>query len=187
MAAAMSVQWCDLADQLYGETRRLLETENWPQESVPVQRIQAWLLLAHSELLRSGDHHAMLTAGRAFRLVQIARLHDVDAADDLQSSADVANHESDESFINAEERRRAFWLAFSLDRFLCLRNEWPVTLQEDMVRSQLPASQINSTFGQTEGDGQHLLTFLRSARASRRPRQTLKSPSRFASDSCQKQ
>lgn len=86
----------------------------------------------------------MLTAARAFRFVQMARLSDIDApGGDLQvspvasSSSSSTGTESNESFGDAEERRRTFWLAFSLDRFLCLQNEWPLTLQEEMA-SYLP-------------------------------------------------
>jgi hypothetical protein len=77
------------------------------------------------------ERQAMLTAGRAFRLVQMARLYDVDTPDDVPSV--TAEPELDESFVDAEEKRRTFWVAFSLDRFLCWRNEWPLTLQEEMA------------------------------------------------------
>jgi hypothetical protein len=139
MAAAMSVHWCHLADHLAAETRHLLETQ-WHQiratskDEISLEHVQAWLLLAHSDLLRMGEHQAMLTAGRAFRLVQIMRLYDVDAPDDSSSQVSSAST-MDESFADAEEKRRTFWLAFSLDHFLCLRSEWPLTLQENMVSS----------------------------------------------------
>ncbi|KND87343.1 Oleate activated transcription factor 3 [Tolypocladium ophioglossoides CBS 100239] len=153
MAAAMSVHWCYLVDHLCAETRHLLETQ-WHQiramskDEIPLEHIQAWLLLAYSELLRMGEHQAMLTAGRAFRLVQMARLYDVDAPDDSSSqgsrvTTNGTHHELDEGFADAEERRRTFWLAFSLDHFLCLRSEWPLTLQEEMIRTRLPAPEAN--------------------------------------------
>jgi hypothetical protein len=127
MAAAMSAHWCDVVDQLRGETRHLLETDSQARavskDEIPLEHIQAWLLLAYAELLRVGEHQAMLTAGRAFRLVQMARLYEVDASDGSQVSPKSADFTFDESFVDSEERRRTFWLAFSLDRFLCLRNE----------------------------------------------------------------
>lgn len=137
IAAAMSAHWGDLVDRLCAETRHLLESHSQTRvtskDEIPLEHIQAWLLLAYAELLRFGEHQAMLTAGRAFRLVQMARLYDADAHDDAQASPGGTNHEPDEGFINSEERRRTFWLAFSFDRFLCLRSEWPLTLQEEMV------------------------------------------------------
>ncbi|KAH8693294.1 fungal-specific transcription factor domain-containing protein [Talaromyces proteolyticus] len=153
MAAAMSVHWRHLADHFCLETRRLLETQ-WHHiraistDEIQLEHIQAWLLLAYSERLRVGERQAMLTAGRAFRLLQMARLYDVDApADSSSPVSPVAtigtHHELDDSFADAEEKRRTFWLAFSLDRFLCLRSEWPLTLQEEMIRTRLPAPEEN--------------------------------------------
>ncbi|KAJ5730547.1 Asperfuranone cluster transcription factor afoA [Penicillium malachiteum] len=164
LAAAMSAHWCHLSEQLYSETRSLLEAQSQiqtnPRDKVPLEQIQTWLLLSHYELLRVGIHQAMLTAGRAFRLVQMARLSYIDTpGGDLQvsnlvsslpssasSSSSLSSFtfppslsaslgiESSESFVDAEERRRTFWLAFSFDRFLCLQNDWPLTLQEETVR-----------------------------------------------------
>ncbi|KAH6850665.1 hypothetical protein B0I37DRAFT_428901 [Chaetomium sp. MPI-CAGE-AT-0009] len=152
MAAAMSAHWGDVVDHLVAETRHLLESNSQAQvtsrDEIPLEQIQSWLLLAYAELLRIGEHQAMLTAGRAFRLVQMARLYDVDALDDPQASPVATNREPDETFVNAEEKRRTFWLAFSLDRFLCLRSEWPLTLQEEMIRTRLPAPEANFQKGQ---------------------------------------
>lgn len=142
----MSAHWGDLVDHLCAETRHLLETHSQTRvtskDEIPIEHIQAWLLLAYAELLRIGEHQAMLTAGRAFRLVQMARLYDVDALDDAQASPGASNRETDETFVDSEERRRTFWLAFSLDRFLCLRSEWPLTLQEEMVSAYISFKRV---------------------------------------------
>lgn len=145
MAAAMSVHWCHLVDRLCFETRNLLESQ-WDQmrlvsrDDIPLEHIQSWLLLAYCEVLRTGEQQAMLTAGRAFRLVQMARLYDIDAPledDSAQKSSPLSSlstdYELDERFVDTEARRRTLWLAFSLDHFLCLRSESPLTLQEEMV------------------------------------------------------
>lgn len=176
VAAAMSAQYHSLGDALYQETCQLLEsqcmrtlsgsgssdmslfasTNNNPgprpsiaSDKIPIELIQSWLLLAYYDVVRSGEHQAMVTAGRAFRLVQLARLYDVDESsgvDDMPSNP--AGSDSDHSdqnipYIIAEEKRRTFWLAFSFDRFLCSRNEWPLTLQEEAVRTRLPASEAS--------------------------------------------
>ncbi|KAJ6014704.1 hypothetical protein N7540_009295 [Penicillium herquei] len=173
LAAAMSAHWCHLSEQLYSETRSLLETQSQiqtdPRDKVPLEQIQTWLLLSHYELLRVGIHQAMLTAGRAFRLVQMARLSYIDTpggdlhvsnmVSSLSSSASSSSSsssftlpsslsaslsiESSESFVDAEERRRTFWLAFSFDRFLCLQNDWPLTLQEETTWLIISCNQIS--------------------------------------------
>ncbi|KAL5355963.1 fungal-specific transcription factor domain-containing protein [Aspergillus floccosus] len=155
LAAAMSAHSSHLSEQYYSETRSLLDTHSQtpatPRDKIPLEHIQAWLLLSHYELLRIGVHQAMLTAGRAFRLVQMARLCEIDApGGDLQLSPVASSSpslstspDSSESFVDAEEGRRTFWLAFCLDRLLCLQNEWPLTLQEEMVSTRLPSPEAN--------------------------------------------
>ncbi|KAL4738034.1 fungal-specific transcription factor domain-containing protein [Aspergillus similis] len=157
LAAAMSAH-CHLSEHLYAETKALLETHSQtpatPRDKVPLEHIQAWLLLSHYELLRIGVHQAMLTAGRAFRLVQMARLSELDAAPDRQLSPtsssppsslapSCSGMENADSFVDAEEGRRTFWLAYCFDRLLCLQNEWPLTLQEEMISTRLPSLEHN--------------------------------------------
>ncbi|KAK4465136.1 hypothetical protein QBC42DRAFT_219505 [Cladorrhinum samala] len=158
MAAAMSAQFRSLSDTLYQETLRLLEVRGHAPAptlsdsmEMPIERIQAWLLLAHYEILRVNQHQAMITAGRAFRLVQMARLYELDreeASDDFNHKDSFADGhcnspKPDPQFAALEEKRRTFWLAYSLDRFLCSRNDWPLTLQEEMIRTRLPAPETN--------------------------------------------
>ena len=140
MAAAMSAQYRGFSETLYMETYRLLEqscqrSSETPfppmNELLPIEKIQAWLLLTHYQALRRDEGQASLTAGRAFRLVQIARLHDLDAPDKNLSTSCVAKFDRDHAEL--EERRRTFWVAFTLDRFLCWRNEGPLTLHEEAV------------------------------------------------------
>lgn len=144
MAAAMSAPGRQFCDQLYTETRDLLEAQRIESKAdISVEYVQAWLLLAHYELLRVGEYQAMLTAGRCLRLVLMARLSDIDAsgADGGDASPVLINRDSvrGDTFSIVEEQRRVFWVSFCLDRSLCLRNEYPLTLQEDMV-SCLPLS-----------------------------------------------
>lgn len=144
IAAAMSAPATRYCDQLYAETRRLLEGYTaTPKESIELEYIQVWLLLGFYELLRMDENQAMLTAARCSRLVLMARLFDIDAAPD--SSSDEANgpqmspatpiqgpHDK-ESFSIVEEKRRTFWLAYCLDCFLYSRNGYPPAIQEEMV------------------------------------------------------
>ncbi|RMZ78302.1 hypothetical protein DV737_g3960, partial [Chaetothyriales sp. CBS 132003] len=148
LAAALSAPWFHLSKQLYTDTHVLLEMYSQAQtalrDKIQLEHIQSWLLLSHYELLHMGVHQAMLTAGRAFRLVQMAHLCDIDMSGDSQASPIASNSfQSGESFVDAEERRRTFWLAYSFDRFLCLRNEWPLTLQEETISTRLPAPESN--------------------------------------------
>ena len=141
MAAAMSAPGRRFCDQLYTETCDLLEAHKIDSKAdITVEYVQAWLLLAHYELLRVGEYRAMLTAGRCLRLVLMARLSDIDSPgpdgiDCPQAFPVLINRETvrGDTFSIVEEQRRVFWVSFCLDRSLCLRNEYPLTLQEDMV------------------------------------------------------
>ena len=138
IAAATSVAFKAHSQTLYQETRRMLKDTDTAQSSeelgwspygaamVPVEKIQALIILAHYELLCHTQHKAMMTASRVFRLVQLARLYEVDKLDGSMAGS--------EDFVTTEEKRRAFWMAFSLDRFLCARDDLPLTLREEMVR-----------------------------------------------------
>lgn len=169
MAAAMSASSTRYCDQLYAETRALLrdyhhhhgqascsslvhqlvsrkrgppgqDARAQGQDMAAVtEYIQAWLLVGHFELLRVGEHQAVLTAGRCCRLVMMARLFQIDhhVVDDGHGHDDnsLPTSTTSSSFSDVEERRRTFWVAFCLDRLLCSRNEYPLTFQEEMVSS----------------------------------------------------
>ncbi|KAL4940242.1 fungal-specific transcription factor domain-containing protein [Aspergillus oleicola] len=132
VAAAMSAQFRRLADSLYAETNQLLRELDSTEFSPSLDQIQALLLIAHYELLQMEESRAMVTAGRCFRLVQLARLHDTDAYD----AEDMLD------FVAAEEKRRTFWVAYCFDRFLSSRHKWPLTLQEETIWTRLPVPEI---------------------------------------------
>jgi hypothetical protein len=204
IAAAMSAPCFRFCDQLYAETRGLLERYTvGSTNEIALEYVQAWLLLAHYELLRVGEHQALLTAARAFRLVLMARLYNIDLPDpenmtppplahQQQASpveslascepADMVGLGREASFSAIEERRRTFWLGFQLDRLLCARNDYPLTMYEDMASSRiLPFSSSR------RGESREILTCLRSARASPRPKPTSKETTTRAQASCPKQ
>ncbi|KAL4900320.1 hypothetical protein BDW74DRAFT_188335 [Aspergillus multicolor] len=132
LAATMSAHY-QLGEQLYTETRALLETHSHtpatPRDKIPLDHLQAWLLLSHYELLRMSVHQAMLTASRAFRLVQMARLSEIDAGADLQLSP-IAPSPSSLLLSGGVKSFEAF-------------NEWPLTLQEEIISTRLPCPEHN--------------------------------------------
>ncbi|KAJ5719768.1 fungal-specific transcription factor domain-containing protein [Penicillium malachiteum] len=152
IAAAMSAPGCRFCNEFYAETCRLLENHNMksnPDQANSIEHLQAWLLVAHYELLRVNEHQAMLTAGRCFRLVLMARLFEIDTYKPGETKFQVShtnlgkNNGFKESFSFLEEKRRTFWLAFCLDRFLCSRNDYPLTLSEEMIFTRLPSPEAN--------------------------------------------
>jgi hypothetical protein len=166
IAAAMSSQFQEIEEALYAETRGMLESldrsmtpsgrkhrSRSASTSIQLEQIQSWLLLAQYEFLRKDEHQAMITAGRGFRLVQLARLFEVDLpmtsfswtgdVGDLNDVNDPSMTQGlEEPFSKIEEKRRIFWMAYGLDRFLSWRNEWPLTLDEETVRALMHKFQI---------------------------------------------
>lgn len=142
LAAAMSAPYRGIVNILYNKTCCLLDEfkqagkkeKSWsmPQELVPIEYVQAWLLLAYYESLRVNEWQAMFTAGHAFRLVQMLRLHEIDAPEKTFPNVKV-NSEAGNDWAAKEEMRRTFWVAYNLDCFLSWRSELPLTLYEEMV------------------------------------------------------
>ena len=127
-AAAASAQYQNLCDPLYHDTRRSLEgleTMDTNVDSVDIEQVQAWLLLAVYEFMRIDFRRGWMSAGRAFRLIQLMRLHEID-----MPSLSLPQG----SWIETEEKRRTFWMAYSMDRFVSIRKGWPLTLSEQVVR-----------------------------------------------------
>lgn len=145
VAAAVSSQFRQLADKLADGAIQMLNhlsivSQDIINTTTPLAQIQAWLLIAHYELLCKSDRQAMLTAGRAIRLVQLARLHELDADEDPFTTPTAASScpalDAD-TFVEIEEQRRTFWLAYSFDRFCLLRNNWHSSIPEELVRKSL--------------------------------------------------
>ena len=129
LAASVSAQFQSVGDYLYRDTRRTLEVQELKDtniESTDIEQVQAWILLAIYEFMRRDYRRGWMSAGRAFRLIQLMRLHEIDVPTCIPMQID---------WIEAEEKRRTFWMAYSLDRFVSIRNGWPLTLSEQVVGS----------------------------------------------------
>ncbi|KAJ4286913.1 hypothetical protein N0V88_007858 [Collariella sp. IMI 366227] len=139
LAMALSSQFESSREPLYAETRQMLETLEMTDDGlqpIPIEQVQAWLLVAFYELSRSSYRRASISAGRAFRLVQLARLHELDTPDQLVEGEDP---------VAKEEMRRTFWVAYCLDRLLCMRSNSPLTLSEEVICTRLPFMMAHAT------------------------------------------
>ncbi|GFF57128.1 putative Zn(II)2Cys6 transcription factor [Aspergillus udagawae] len=131
-ATTSTAQMLRSSDSLYAETCAALEQVeiNGPigrARGVPVELeyIQALLLVVYYEALRMPQDRYILTAGRAFRLIQISRLHEIDAEPHRGSvRAGLCSRRGAE--------RRTFWAAYFFDRIFSIRHELPHTLHEQV-------------------------------------------------------
>lgn len=131
LAAASSAHLQHMRESLYARARSGIEALDRDIESSSaacLQAAQTWLLLTHYEFRYMGYRRAWLTAGRAFRIIQLAKLHEIDRLNDVSM-----NMAHPEAWAEAEEKRRTYWLAYCLDRFLNISEEWPLSLHEEAV------------------------------------------------------
>ncbi|KGO75470.1 Transcription factor, fungi [Penicillium italicum] len=165
LAAASSAHLQHMRESLYTRARSGIEALNHDIESSSaacLQAAQAWLLLTHYEFRYMSYRRAWLTAGRAFRIIQLAKLHEIDRLNDVS-----INMAHPEAWAEAEEKRRTYWLAYSLDRFLNISEEWPLSLHEEALCVYLPVSEsdfqhsrpvlMDSLYDEIETSGQKML------------------------------
>ncbi|KAB8239071.1 Zn(II)2Cys6 transcription factor [Aspergillus alliaceus] len=143
LAALLSIKFQHFQESLYQEAKAMLELSYLAGNKNPVvdtEEIQAWILIATYEFMRTYHRLAWMSAGRACRLVQLERLHEID---------NPANTPvPDSKHIEVEEKRRVFWMAYFYDHLFSMRNNWPVTLNEHVVCTRLPAPEVNFQNGQ---------------------------------------
>jgi hypothetical protein len=135
LAMSLSTQFEHVRDVLYEETRQMLEALDLRENDMGlahVEQAQAWLLVTFYEFLRTNYRRGWISAGRVFRLIQLLRLHEVDSPKNK-----IGQPNADEDWVATEEKRRTFWVAYCLDRFVSVRNGWPLTLNEEVVSEAL--------------------------------------------------
>ncbi|KAH2183659.1 hypothetical protein KXW61_002151 [Aspergillus fumigatus] len=154
LASSLSSQFQVAGRQFYAETRQLLhalESEE-PGHQISIEQAQAWTLLAIYELTCEDYHRGMMTAGRAFRPIQIMRLYELDIPPPPPSpppkQAPLSPQgQVQEDWIDLETKRRTFWLAYTLDRFTSMVDGLHLFFDERMIRTRLPAPKANFASG----------------------------------------
>jgi hypothetical protein len=134
LASLLSVQFRDTTEALHRKTKQMLENLSAEAEGLSDDDnhlAQAWILVVICESMRTFHRQAWMSVGRVFRFVQGKHFHQIDSP----GTGQVPLYEGD-SFIDKEEKRRIFWMAYFLDQLFSMRNDWPITLNEHMVRHQ---------------------------------------------------
>lgn len=137
LATVLSAQFRGMTEALYYETKQMLERhsgEDNAHKGCDMELVQAWVLVATCESMRTNHRQAWMSVGRAFRMVQGMRFHEIDRP----GKSTVTSSPENRDFIETEEKRRVFWMAYFLDHLFSMRNDWPITLNEHVVRISLP-------------------------------------------------
>jgi len=109
-----------------------IDSKDTKLDCIEIEQAQAWILLATYELMRTTYRRGWMSAGYAFRLVQLMRLYEIDGPTNSTGN-NVLSTSGQTDWIGMEERRRTFWIAYTFDRFICIRNDLPLTLSEQVV------------------------------------------------------
>ncbi|KAK4498657.1 hypothetical protein PRZ48_009167 [Zasmidium cellare] len=137
LVSAQSVRLSHSSPMLYSQARAALSA--WQTAghggsvSIDVAWIQAHVVIAIYEALCMDLQLAGMTLTYCLRLMQVQQWHRLDADESCLAHG--------ESLIDKEEKRRTFWLAFALDRFISLACRLPVTLSDEVIFTRLPASE----------------------------------------------
>ncbi|KAE8141917.1 hypothetical protein BDV38DRAFT_278700 [Aspergillus pseudotamarii] len=127
LSASMGSQFQGVLPILYTHTCCLLDVweQNMPNEALPIEVVQARLLLVLYEILKSNPSKGWISAGRCFHLVHLVKLDQIDNPNTWQTSS--------LSWVEIEERRRTFWTAYALDRYANLVNGLPLAMNDQMA------------------------------------------------------
>jgi Fungal specific transcription factor domain len=144
LAASLSTHCQSIRDSLYAHTKRMLdliESKDNEMDFFDIEQAQAWLLITIYQFMRTTYRKGWLSAGRLFRLIQLMRLYELD------SPNEIANQIIEPDWVELEEKRRTFWMAYTLDRFANIRKGWPITLTEQVL-TRLPMPEVEFQSGQ---------------------------------------
>ncbi|KAK2603398.1 hypothetical protein N8I77_009860 [Diaporthe amygdali] len=154
LAALLSAEYRDMVDPLYSSTRQMLEAhgvESSDPGGSDTEVLLAWVLVALCESMRTRYREAWMSAGRAIRMVQGLRFHEIDSprtSKERRLSVPASATPEIDDFTEIEQRRRVFWMAYFLDHLLSIRHDWPVTLHEHVICTRLPVPDLEFQTGQ---------------------------------------
>lgn len=78
--------------------------------------------------MRVGYRRGWMSAGKCFRFAVLMKLHNVDGRDGI-----AATTLQNLSWAEIEERRRTFWMAYTIDRIISLLDQLPLTFDQHVV------------------------------------------------------
>ena len=101
---------------------------------------QCWCLISGYEChVHAHFTRASTSLCRSVRIAQMLKLHqlDIEQTEPLRWGLPLP---SPVSYIEAEERRRAWWIVFLADRYLTATTGWPSLIDERHVSPTVPVS-----------------------------------------------
>jgi len=163
VSAAITQEYSEYRERLYKSSRKLLqeaELQDRKLDSLSLAHAQSWILIAFYEIIQGYFHRAWMSSSRAVRLVQMMKLHRIDAV--LQTTdPTLVLLDAAKDLTEVEERRRIFWMTFLMDRYSCISMGWPTLIDERDIRTYLPVS--NEAFANSVSEPRLFLSQAKSA------------------------
>lgn len=139
VSAGITEEYSEHRERLYKSSRKLLqeaELQDKKLDSLSLAHAQSWVLISFYEILQGYFHRAWMSSSRAVRLVQMMKLHRIDAV--LQTTdPSLVLIDAAKDLTEVEERRRIFWMTFLMDRYSCISMGWPTLIDERDVSSEI--------------------------------------------------
>ncbi|KAJ5593791.1 hypothetical protein N7537_010695 [Penicillium hordei] len=141
LAGSLSSQLQHVCESFYQHTCSLLDVLSTRDNDLPqIEYVQACILILYYDQMKKSFRRGWTSAGRCIRAIQLMRLFEVDRPQGKVESG---------GWIHKEEKRRAFWVVYSLDIFISLQGEWPLSLLEHTNFIRLPAPECDFQNGRS--------------------------------------
>lgn len=129
MAASVTDKYDALQEHFYQRARKyaqLDEMRGHGESTITLSHCQAWALICSYEFKTMYFPRAWLSSGRCVRLAQMMQLHRLDGVGlDVKQCLPPPK-----DWTEREERRRTFWICFSIDRYASIGTGWPMIIDE---------------------------------------------------------
>ncbi|KAF4484484.1 Citrinin biosynthesis transcriptional activator ctnR [Colletotrichum fructicola Nara gc5] len=129
-----------LAIPFYQRARAYMQADEMRgdgQQFTSVAHAQAWSLIANFEAQQLFFAQSSMSLCKAIRIAQMLGLHRVDG----QSVDAIPLLSPPRDWVEAEERRRTWWVIYCSDRLVCGSTGWPAMINEHDIHTRLPASE----------------------------------------------
>lgn len=137
---SITPRYSQLLSHFYARARKYAEADEMRghgESMITLAHAQAWALLTAFEFKMMYFPRAWMSCGRATRLTQMMGLHRQDGFGlDVKQCLPPPR-----DWTEREERRRTFWMAFCNDRYASIGTGWPMTIDEQDILTNLPASE----------------------------------------------
>lgn len=148
-ACQMIPRYKSSAEQFYQKARKYIEQDEMKghgEAFISVAHAQTWILIGTYEFKTMYFPRAWMSCGRSTRIAQLMGLHRQDriGLDVKQTMAPPKD------WIEREERRRTFWMAYCQDRYASIGTGWPMAIDERDILTNLPASEEAFLTGKSE-------------------------------------